>query len=293
MRPSLAIAFATLVLSTIALPCAALSAPKLTQFRPSAADSGVKMFDDNNMAFTNASASPDAPLIVFLNGTGSKPESNPNFLRTLANFGFPVLGLAYNDDPAVAQVCPHDPDANCSEAFRRMRSTGDGTAKVANPTVEGIEARLTAALTYLAARDPSWGRYLKNGQPRWDRLVLGGLSQGAGMAAYLAKHHEVARVVLFSSPWDTTGADRHPAPWLSQPSATPMERWYAEYHARENTAGLIRNAYAALEVPVDHVRIFNLDLPSTYHGTSPNPFHGHTIADPRYEDQWRFLFTGQ
>ena len=30
------------------------------------------------------------------------------------------------------------------------------------------------------------------------------------MAAYIARQHEVKRVVLFSSPWDFTGADRTP-----------------------------------------------------------------------------------
>ncbi len=104
-----------------------------------------------------------------------------------------------------------------------------------------------------------------------------------------AKHHAVRRVVLFSSPWDVTGRERRPAPWLSAPGATPPERWYAEYHAKEATATLIRQAYAALRLPDDHVRVFDLDLAPDA-AKSPNPYHVNTIRDRRYADEWRFLF---
>jgi hypothetical protein len=109
------------------------------------------------------------------------------------------------------------------------------------------------------------------------------------MAAFIAKHHAVRRAVLFSSPWETTGADRRPAPWLSEPSATPMDRWYAEYNAHENTADLIKAAYGALHIPADHIRVFSLDLPPGV-GNSPNPYHGATAHDPRYAPEWRILF---
>lgn len=100
-------------------------------------------------------------------------------------------------------------------------------------------------------------------------------------------------MVLFSSPWDFTGDDRRPAPWLSQPSATPMDRWYAEYHARENTVPLLKRAYAALQIPADHIRIFNRDIPDRFSRAaqnSPNPFHGLTVRDTGYTEDWRALY---
>jgi hypothetical protein len=42
------------------------------------------------------------------------------------------------------------------------------------------------------------------------------------------------------------------------------ERRFAEYHRRENTASLIAQAYAALQIPADHIRMFDLDLPSDW-----------------------------
>ncbi len=268
------------------------------ELQPSKADPGVRAFDDPSYALIGAGGGGDVPLVVFLPGTGGKPRGGAALLSVIAGQGYRVIGLGYDDTPAVAQVCPADPDPDCSESFRRMRVDGAGHAVVSNPPAEAITARLAAQLAMLARTAPNehWERYLADGQPRWDRIVVSGLSQGAGMAAYIAKHHAVCRVVLFSSPWDVTGPDHHPAPWLSQPSQTPPDRWWAEYHAKENTAGLIRAAYAALQIPPDHIRVFTQDIPSDFRGNSPNPYHVNTIRDLRYAPDWRIMFgraTGQ
>jgi hypothetical protein len=71
----------------------------------------------------------------------------------------------------------------------------------------------------------------------------------------------VARVVLCSSPWDFSAVSRTVAPRLVEPSVTGAERWFAEYHRRENTAALIAQAYAAV-IPPAHVQVFDLDLPA-------------------------------
>jgi hypothetical protein len=81
------------------------------------------------------------------------------------------------------------------------------------------------------------------------------------------------------------------APWLSTPSVTPMERWYAEYHARELTVPLIRNAYQVLRIPADHIRV-DREIPqalSRMKARSPNPYHTVTIRDEGYADGWRAM----
>ena len=110
------------------------------------------------------------------------------------------------------------------------------------------------------------------------------------MAAYIAQREQVARVVLFSSPWDYSLESRSLAPWIGEPSVTPPERWFAEYHRRENTAGLIAQAYAVLHIPPAHIRIFDLDLPANHGHRSDNPYHGSTAHAPGYAPEWRFLF---
>ena len=280
-----------MIRAALALLAAAPVAAQVATVTPSVADPGVKQFDEPSIAVAGPAG---APLAVFLTGTGGRPRGASVIIGAIAKQGYPVLALEYDDEPAVSQVCPRDPDPACSADFREMRATGTGASRaVSNPPAEGIVARLVAALRYLARKDPRWAGYLDGDQPRWDRLLLSGLSQGAGMAAWLAKQHEVARVVLFSSPWDWTGPDRRPAPWLSRPGATPVDRWWAEYNARENTAPALRRAYAALGLPADHVLVFSLDLPAGFHPAGPaaqNPYHGITIRDERYAPQWATMF---
>jgi len=283
---------------TLALLAAApaLAQTRTYEIQPSSIDQGVLAFDAPSVVMPNTAVR-GAPLVLFLTGTGGKPANARDFLKVIAGQGYPVIALEYDDEPAVAQVCPQNPDADCSEAFRRMRvdgpnANGPGTSPVTNPPNEAITVRLGTLLTSLTQTKPGegWDYYLDGDQVRWDRVVVSGLSQGAGMAAYIAKHHAVARVVLFSSPWDATSPDHVPAPWLMKPSATPMDRWFAEYNARENTVGLIKNAYDALQIPPDHIRVFSRDLPAGFRGNSPNPYHVITIRDPAYVADWRAMF---
>lgn len=262
------------------------------EIRPSDADSAVKNFDSPNIVLATTSSS--VPLVVFLPGTHGEPSRGLDLLKVIADQGYRVIGLEYDDVPAVAQVCPKDPDPACADSFRRMRVDGEGDGHwVSNPPAESIVGRLTSLLKLLEARAPDagWGAYLEDGRPNWKKIVVSGLSQGAGMAAYIAKEHEVARVVLFSSPWDFTGPQREPAPWLSRTSATPPDRWYAEYNKRENTVDLIQNAYKALKIPPTNIQVFDLDLPDDgAPRRGHNPYHSITIRDTRYAPKWREMF---
>lgn len=263
------------------------------RFQPSAADRAVKQFDEANIAIARRRLSAEVPLVVFLSGTGGKPENVRGLLTVVAAQGYRTIGLSYDNVPAVVQVCPRVADPECSANFRRMRldGSGPGAPGVYNPEAEGIVARLVSALKTLDrdAPDEGWGGYLAGETPRWDRIVVSGLSQGAGMAAYIAKSVKVRRVVLFSSPWDFTQPGRKLAPWIAGPSATPPERWFAEYHKRELTADLLAQSYQLLGIPPSQVLVFDRDLPGNG-GGSPNPYHGSTVRDPGYAAQWRVLY---
>ena len=278
--------------SALAVAGVAVAAPVET-FKPSALDPAVKAFDGDNVVITPPGAGAATPLALFLSGTGG-PKGGPEpFLQVVAGQGYRVIGLMYDNTPAVSEVCPRDPDPACAADFRQMRLYGTGASKtVSNAAAESIAHRLVVQLRKLDSAHPGqgWAGYLDGDMPRWNRIVVSGLSQGAGMAAFVAKAHEVPRVVLFSSPWDFTGPQRAPAPWLSQPSATPPDRWWAEYNAREKTVPAIQRAYAALKIPPDHVKVFDLDLPSGAPPNGPNPYHPVTIKDPRYAPQWREMY---
>lgn len=266
---------------------------------PQDADSSVHRFTAPNYVVFARGVRDSAPLLVFMPGTGGAPERTSLFADLAARQGYRVIGLEYDDVPAVAQLCPRERDPRCSEKVRRKRIFGDDlTSLIDDRPEESIVSRLTALLTMLDREHPAegWRQYLRDGKPAWDRIAVSGLSQGAGMAAYIARETRVARVILFSSPWDNYGPLRTLAPWLRGPGETPSERWFAAYHAREPTADLIASAYSALRIPRDHIRVFALDpAPSA----APGAFHPSVVGNgatprlgdgtPAYLEDWRFL----
>ena len=285
--------FSALLLSWASLGARADDGITVYRIKPSETDPAIVSFNNPNYVVFQKDAEALPELVVFLPGTGGRPEHNKLLMDIIARQGYRVIGLQYDDEPSVSSLCPKDPDPDCSAKFREERISGavDG-GPVSNPPVEAIVNRLTRLLQCLDRRHPDedWSRYLDNGAPAWERIVISGRSQGAGMAAFIAKQHAVARVVLFSSPWDDYGLDHSVAPWISEKSATPAELWFAAYHAREKTHRLIAAAYAALPILPANLRVFNSDLALNEDPSANNPFHKSVTTNPAYVPQWRFLY---
>jgi hypothetical protein len=267
---------------------------------PHDTDPALTRFDNPHYIVFDRSAPASADLFVFMSGTGGKPAAVSDFLDVVAGQGYRVISLAYNDAPAVVGVCPRDPDPDCSARVRQKRIFGDDvTSRVDDTPAESIVNRLVKLLVTLDRQHPSegWGGYVDGGAPRWDRIAVSGHSQGAGMAAFIAQRHTVARVVLMSSPWDFHGRLGQLAPWvLAGPGKTPADVWFASYHAKENTAKFIVDAYRALRIPDSHIRVFTLEPARK---TGDNPYHASELGNlgtprdrsgaPAYAEDWRFL----
>jgi hypothetical protein len=125
-------------------------------------------------------------------------------------------------------------------------------------------------------------------------------SQGGGMGPFIAKKYKVARVIILSGAWDRVEATKEFAPWITAPSATPLDRWYAAYHQKESRAAAMKAAYAMLKIPPSHVRVMTLDprpgpgmnpRADLYHGSMDSPRLTPVDADgnPAYTADWEFL----
>ncbi|MEO8619448.1 MAG: hypothetical protein ABI625_00200 [bacterium] len=273
--------FAMFVGASLALTPSATrgQAAALVKYRvtPESTDSSIHRFNDPHYVVFERTTTSAAPLLVFMPGTGGMPERTSAFADLAAHMGYRVIGLEYTDTPAVAQLCPKNRDPKCSEHFRQKRIYGDDVTDVIDDRPsESVVNRLTRLLTTLYHDHPTegWADYLENGQPKWGKIAVSGLSQGAGMAAYIAQKTLVARVILFSSPWDNYGPRQTLAPWIvTGHGETPADRWFAAYHEKEPTAAAIARAYAALGIPSSQIRVFTLEPAPT----------------PAYLEDWRFL----
>ncbi|MFT4045882.1 MAG: hypothetical protein QM661_04210 [Solimonas sp.] len=274
---------------------------------PDEADPSVHRYlRDSYAMFDRRALRAAAPLFAFLVGTTGSPDSSKTMLAVAAASGYRAVSLMYDTMPATNEACHHDPDPTCSQRFRQKRAYGDDVSRdIDDAPNEAVVPRLKAMLATLAQRypDEGWAQYRQaDGELAWNRLVLSGHSQGAGLAAFIARQHEIARVVLFSSPWDyyregggngDKKGGKRVAPWLAGTGATPAERWYAMYHAREPHADDIARAFAALALPADHIRVATLEprRKGSEHTSVSNDYT--TPRDdrglPLYLSDWEFM----
>ena len=104
------------------------------------------------------------------------------------------------------------------------------------------------------------------------------------MAAFIAKKHQVERVICFSSPLDHSG--QNPAPWLKWPSQTPMERWYAAYHVQEPFAPWLEISYPILGIPPGHIFAFKSAIP---HLRNKKQYHGNGMNSAVHANDWAIM----
>jgi hypothetical protein len=279
-----------LIAAAIAPLCLAGTSGKAKEIfvRPSETDAAIAQADAPHLVAYNPQSTSDR-LLVFLPGTAGMPEWMPLF-GMAAELGYRVISLSYRNMPAVAQVCIGSGEQLCAQKFRQKRIFGNNvTRAIADTPADSIVNRLTKLLRYLSATDRTgrWGDYLADGEPLWSRITVAGQSQGGGMAAFLAKKHALARVIMFSGGWDNRGQPGPVRPadiaaWYSAPSVTPVSRWYGTYHAQEENAAAIAQTYAALRIPRDHVIVFRRPVP-------PGNAHGFGVHNPANAPEWRTL----
>src|SRR5438270_12594149 len=88
---------------------------------PASADTAIHRFNEPNYVVFERQTPASAPLLVFLPGTGGRPQGTSDFANVAARQGYRVIGLEYTDTPAVAEICPRAPDPRCAEQVRRKR----------------------------------------------------------------------------------------------------------------------------------------------------------------------------
>ena len=250
-------------------------------------------------------------IMLLLPGSNGAPQNAQIIGALAASLGYRSIGLMYPNDVAVVAACRTDPNADCMERMRaEIIEGGDTSPHVAVDRNNSIDGRLADLLRHLARQHPNegWDTFLAaDGSPRWDRIAVGGLSQGGGHAAYIAKLRSVPRVVMFGAPADGFGGAT--APWM-QLGATAADRHYGFRHTRDpfqsispnwralgiEALGAPRNVDAATAT-FDGTHLFLTDLlpaTGTYDHAHPSVF-GDAVTPKRgdgtavFAALWRYL----
>ena len=240
-RPALALALALLV---VAPPARAAFTPRV--IIPGGTDPAIS--DSNPLfrhwVYLDPSAPPAGKLFVFLPGTGAPPNVYRLILESAAQAGCHAIGLAYvNEEEVNDDLCAGQP-ANCQEDVRLEIITGaDTSPRISVNRANSIENRLVKLLEYLQGLAPEegWEEYVRDGAPRWERIVVAGHSQGGGHAAMIGKIHLVHRALLFSA--------TEAAPWTTESHFTPADRYFGFAHSQESAVLPMRLSWANLGLP--------------------------------------------
>lgn len=194
------------------------------QVLPSATDPKITQFDSAHFMYFDSSAKPKNQLLLFIPGTNGKPGRVSKFCTVAAEQGFQVINLMYPDTtPATTVAKSTDPNAFLN--FRLEIIEGkDLSTYVSVDRTNSIENRLIKLLQYLSKNrsGENWGQFLTaKGAIDWSKIVVSGLSQGAGHACVIALTHRVSRAVMFGGPKDFDRATKSPASYYTMKSATP------------------------------------------------------------------------
>ncbi len=211
------------------------------EIAPNLTSAGVTTHLTPHTAINPDASAARGRLFVMLPGTTLNPRAYRLIVRRGAQRGFHTIGLTYPNDEAVAELCVANGDAACAGAVRREIITGtDSSPLVSVNAANSITGRLASLLSYLSTTFPNegWGQFLSGGRPNWALITVGGHSQGAGHAGFLAKLEVLDRAVMFSGPAERLTPSGQPATWLSDPNVTPVSRQYGFSHTADGLVPL-------------------------------------------------------
>ena len=177
-------------------------------------------------------------LFLLLTGTHGTGPFARRLSTNAALLGYHVIQPMYPDDIA-ASACRKDKDPDAFAKFRWAIIEGGESPHLPHPIPrpESIENRIIKLLVYLKQKHPGqeWGQFLQGDQIAWNKVVVGGMSQGGGHAALIATKHLVARVLCFGAPKDYSIYSNAPAKWY-QKSVTPPMRYFAFNNTHDEQA---------------------------------------------------------
>jgi hypothetical protein len=204
---------------------------KVLRVDPAQTDPAIMTVHGPHIALYDASLPSNHRLFFFIGGTGSNPSNNMSIVRGFAALSFHVVSIDYENN-LITTALAHSHDPAAFGHYRDAIVTGAPVSdRIKVDAANSILNRFQKLLVYLVQQDPKggWNEFIneKDGKPVWDRIVVGGHSQGSGHAAYIGKMFHVDRVLMFSGPQDYMDDLHKPAPWLGETSATPPSRFFA------------------------------------------------------------------
>ncbi|MCB9570131.1 MAG: hypothetical protein H6710_23475 [Myxococcales bacterium] len=196
------------------------------EFTPDQADAEATEVLATQLAYLDTTAPLQGKLVVYLHGAGVPTVcGSKEHGQVLAKMGFHVFSPCYRSDYGVGN-CGDDIGGCRLEAFEGV----DHHPFIDITPPNSIETRVVKGLSYLQAQHPGgdWQYFLDGDAPRWDRIIISGISHGASSSGVIAMNRIVDRAVMLSGPLDTNQA------WLKGQPMTAIERFWGFTHTADD-----------------------------------------------------------
>ncbi len=197
-----------------------------TMFAADQADQDASIALGQQPAYLDTRVPPLGLLVVYLHGAGAPSTcGSPEHEKVLAGMGFHVFGPCYSSDYGVGN-CGDDIEGCRLEAFEGV----DHHSFIDIAPPDSIETRIVKGLAYLQEHNPEgdWTYFLEGESPRWEKIVVSGISHGASSSGVIGHVRSAHRVVMLSGPYDVGQA------WLTKPSITAADRFYGFSHTADD-----------------------------------------------------------
>lgn len=271
---------------------------KVITINPALTGDGIEMIHSGHLAMYYPEVKNVHKLFVMIVGTGGSATDMAAIIDSIALMGYNTLSLDYKNN-VITTVCNNSRDSACFDKFRQEIMFGTPVSDSVNvDTPNSIVNRLKKVLQFLAKEDSlgNWGEYIKGNKIQWNKIVVGGHSQGAGHAAFIGKKFNVSRVLIFSGPQDYRVAFNSPAAWLSGKSVTPKKRYYAFLHIKDQfdvTRQLANCAKVMGQAKPDSVHVgpgvtIDTDKHILVNSIETNNAHMSTLL-PQFKNVWEFM----
>ncbi len=292
---------AVLLLAMSFLGGASLTAQvRILHIAPPATDPAIETVHGPNIALYDPTVPSRHLLYLFITGTGGHATGSQRMDSIFATWGYHAISVDYEDN-VIAVASAHSLDSTSFGRYRDAIVTGAPVSNLIKvDSANSILNRFQKLLVYLVRHVPdgNWGQYVKDGQPVWSKVIVGGHSQGAGHAPYIAKLFKVNRVLMFSGPQDFMDNLDRPAPWQRMKSATPPSRFFAFLSWKDpfNVHHQIANC----------MMLMDLATPDSLHVKSGEAIHGHyhilinnfhtkwphaATLFPRFTNVWAYMLS--
>ncbi|TGK23024.1 BPSS1187 family protein [Leptospira stimsonii] len=212
---------------------------------PSYGASCILRYNDPHLMYLPSGAAKNI-LAVFLPGSGGTPIGVSKILEEGALRGYHSIGLMYPNADPINVICNTVPNnsASCFGNAREEILTGvDKTSAVSVDFTNSIDGRLLKLLQYLVVKRPNdgWDQFLIGGAVNWNKVFLGGHSQGSGHAAFQGKIKSLGRVSIYSGVSDYHMASASNASWMNASGLTSANSYFGLVHVGDSVANFSGN----------------------------------------------------